>query len=198
MKTLCLLLAFTSPALGSSVTFGDSWDGNPPGTFAMLTGIDDFAAGAPDFSAGVWQISVDGGFSAWYAQDVIGYESGTLCTPLDKPRPPQTPVLQTYTTVTQVEFDRPWHLCATTPSVTHATSNGPQFALTQVSATLWRWGLEDITLDLGDRDYQDLYGTIRLMSAPTREPRTPLTPVPEPSSLWMIGVGMLFLARHGR
>ncbi len=207
MKTLCLLLAFTSPVLASPVVFGSSWDGDPPGTFAAITGAMDFDAGLPDFRAGTWLISVEGGHSAWYAQDVVGFEGDSVCAAMANPCTLGKPdAFSTHATTLQVTLDRPWHLWATTPSFTHQTSNGPQFAFTQTSQTSWRWGLEDIG-NGGDGDYQDVIGSIQFLHGPEPIPtptpqcvncEPPPTPVPEPSPLLLIGVGMLFLARHGR
>jgi hypothetical protein len=201
MKTLCLLLAFTSPALAGSIMFGASWDGNPPGTFADIAGGGDFESGHADFAAGTWIITVDGGYSAWVGRDVVGFEGDTFCATAANPC-----ALGGVGTVLQVYQDRPWRLWATTPSFTHLTSNGPQFAFTQTSQTSWRWGLEDIG-NGGDGDYQDVIGSIQFLHGPEPIPTpTPQcvncdpqpTPVPEPSSLWLIGVGMLFLARANR
>jgi hypothetical protein len=188
----------------SPVTFNNSWDGNPPGTFADIVGSGAFDAGLPDFQAGMWLITVDGGFSAWYGVDVIGFEGcPTAASPcvLGKPT-----AVSPHPTVLQVYQDRPWHLWATTPSYTHLTSNGPQFAFQQTSATTWRYGLEDIALGASDNDYQDLFGTLQFLHGPPIPTPTPecvncdppVSAVPEPGTILLTLGGLAFVRKVRR
>jgi hypothetical protein len=179
------------------VTFGSSWDG--PGTGLNELFPDTYAAGAPDFAAGVYLITVIGGNSALYGQDVIGFEGDTFCARsadgcvLGKPD-----AFSTHPTVLQTTLDRPWRLWGWSPPLGKVNSNGSQFAIAAIGQGQWRWGFED--LPGGDYDYQDVYGTIQFLHGLTPEPTPtpqcvncdpPVTPVPEPSTLMLIGCALV-------
>ena len=189
MKTLTLLLAFAVPATASPVTFGTSWDGTPPGTFADIVGAVP-ELGHPDFAAGMWRIGLEPGRTIWGALDTVGFEGDTFCAAAAQPCTLAGPL-------TQVYLDRPWHLWATTPSYTHQLSIGDQFAFVQTSPTTWRIGLEDITVNRGDNDYQDVLLTLEYLGpgglTPTPQTSAP-APVPEPFTLVLIG-GALAVGR---
>jgi hypothetical protein len=194
---LALLFALAPVALAASpVTFGTSWDGPTPGTFADITGADNIMAGHPDFAAGMYLVSITGGRSALYNDDTIGLEGDTVCAvsatgcALGKPAPGQMP------TVLQVSMDRPWHLWGWSPAIGKSLSTGSQFAFTQTSPTTWAFGYEDLSLLTGDADYQDVLGTITFLHGidPPLDP-TPTAfsaqPVPESSTWLLVGVGLL-------
>ncbi len=187
MKTLTLLLAFAVPATASPVTYSASWDGNPPGTFADIVGAGT-TLGHADFQAGLWRISMEAGHTAWVGLDTIGFEGDTFCATAAVPC-----ALGGTGTTLEVYQDRPWHLWATTPSYTHQLSLGDQFAFVQTSPTTWRVGLEDITVNRGDNDYQDVMLTLQYVGPGGVTP-TPLTstPVPEPFTIVLIGGALAF------
>ena len=175
MKTLLILLLTSSVVSASPISFGQSWDGDPPGTFADITGAADISAGHADFAAGTYLISVTGGHSALYSQDTIGFEGDTVCAVsavgcvLGKPGANQP------ATVLEVYLDRPWHLWGWSPAIGKVLATGPQFAFTQTGATTWSWGFEDLGAG-GDYDYQDVLGTITFLHGidtdPTPDPST--------------------------
>jgi hypothetical protein len=194
----CLLGLSGATLLASPVTFGTSWDGTPPGTFADITGAADIVSGHPDFAAGTYLIEIDGGTSALYGQDTLGFEGDSVCAVsavgcvLGKPGANQPP------TVLQVYLDRPWHLWGWSPPLGKVLSTGPQFAFTQVDANTWRWGFEDLSLTTGDADFQDVWGKVTFLHGidPPLDPTpTPTAfsaqPVPESSTWLLVGVGLL-------
>ena len=200
MKTLLLLLLTSSVVSASPISFGQSWDGDPPGTFADITGAANISAGHADFAAGTYLISVTGGHSALYSQDTIGFEGDTVCAVsavgcvLGKPGANQP------ATVLEVYLDRPWHLWGWSPAIGKVLATGPQFAFTQTGATTWSWGFEDLGAG-GDYDYQDVLGTITFLHGidpdPTPDPHD-VTPVPEPTSFLLMGSAFILTARRIR
>jgi hypothetical protein len=146
----------------------------------------------------MYLVSITGGYSAMYTQDTIGLEGDTVCATsatgcaLGKPSAGQTP------TVLQVYLDRPWHLWGWSPAIGKSVSTGPQFAWTQVSATVWSFGYEDLSLVTGDADYQDVLGTVTFVHGmepdPTPDPPT-VVPTPEPAGLGLVGVSLVVAAQ---
>ena len=195
LSLTCLLLSSLSvPAAASPVTFGSSWDG--PGTGLNELFPDTYAAGAPDFAAGVYLITVSGGNSALYGQDLIGFEGDTFCARsadgcvLGKPD-----AFSTHPTVLQTTLDRPWRLWGWSPPLGKVNSNGSQFAIAAIGPGQWRWGFED--LPGGDYDYQDVYGTIQFLHGLTPEPTqfsVPVQPVPEPATFALMLGGIFWTA----
>ncbi len=192
MKTLTLLLAFAVPATASPVTYGTSWDGPVPGTFADIAGPGSML-GHPDFQAGIWLVTQEAGHTAWAGQDVLSLEGDSYCAVAANGCPLGGPG-----TALQVYMDRPWHLAASTPSYTRQLSLGDQFAFLQTGPNTWRYGVEDILLPRGDADYQDLLGTLTYLGPGglTPTPQT-ATPVDEPFTLVLIG-GALTAAQLAR
>jgi hypothetical protein len=190
---LLLMLSIAVPVSASPVVFGMSYDGDPPGTFADITGAADISAGHADFAAGTYLISVTGGHSALYSQDTIGFEGDTVCAVsavgcvLGKPGANQP------ATVLEVYLDRPWHLWGWSPAIGKVLATGPQFAFTQTGATTWSWGFEDLGAG-GDYDYQDVLGTITFLHGidpdPTPDPHD-ATPVPEPTTILLVAIGLM-------
>jgi hypothetical protein len=143
--------------------------------------------------AGVYLITVSGGNSALYGQDVIGFEGDTYCAHaadgcvLGKPD-----AASPHPTVLQVYLDRPWRLWGWSPPLGKVNSNGSQFAIASIGQGQWRWGFED--LPGGDYDYQDVYGTIQFLHGLTPEPTpfsVPVQPVPEPTTMVLFGSALM-------
>ncbi len=188
MKTLIMLLAFAVPATASPIMLGPSWDGPVPGTFADIAGGVD-SLGHPDFAAGMWRISMEAGHTAWATQDVVGFEGDSFCATAAVPC-----TLGGAGTTLEVYQDRAWHLWATTPSYTHQLSIGDQFAFVQTGPNQWKVGLEDISLGVSDRDFQDVLLTLTYLGSPSDS--TPFAPaptaVPEPFTLLLVSGAFAF------
>jgi PEP-CTERM motif len=195
--TFAVLLGLSGATLlASPVTFGTSWDGDPPGTFADITGATDIVSGHPDFAAGTYLIEIDGGKSALYATDTIGFEGDSVCAVsavgcvLGKPGANQPP------TVLEVYLDRPWHLWGWSAPLGKVPATGSQFAFTQTAPNTWTWGFED--LPNGDFDYQDVLGKITFLHGvdlPLELTVAPLAAAeaPEPSTWLLVGIGLVGL-----
>ncbi len=184
MRTLILLLAFAVPATASPLMLGPSWDGPNPGTFETIVG-GPLELGHADFQAGNWRISIEGGYSIWVNRDTLGFAGDTFCAVAAGPC-----ALGGVGTTLQVYQDRPWHLWGESPGLNgRQTSNGAQFVFTQTGLNTWRFGFEDLDLVGGDRDYQDLYGTVTYLGpggTPTPQAQTPAA-VPEPFTIVLVG-----------
>lgn len=159
------LLLFAAPMAASSVSFGSSWDGAPPGTFADLVGdrARFIVTGMPDFPPGYYRITVDGGYSMLESQDVVGFEGPTTCSPLVNctlGHAYVNPITHTtQATVLEVYQDQPWHLTGWSPNVGPVRQSGQQFVFVETAPGSWRWGFEDLNMG-GDRDYNDIFGSI--------------------------------------
>jgi len=199
LSALFLMFCCAAPVSAASVTFGASWDGNPPGTLADIFELPGAEAGAPDFIAGNWIITVDGGFSALVDQDIVGFEGDSFCAHVAQPCTLQHAYVSpashaAQSTVLQVYMDRPWHLTGWSPNVGHVTSNGSQFAIAQTGPTTWTWGFED--LRAGDWDFNDIYGTLRYLGPRVDPipPSIPAAPVPEASTGLLVALGGILAA----
>jgi len=175
-----LALLYAAPVSATPIT-GISWDGTPPGNLSQLTGVLDFQIGGATFSPGTYTLTVDGGITAWWDQNRIGF------------RPTFGEYLM-FPGLGSIIFTTPtlWTLTANTPSMTGALSTGPQWAFWQIAPNQIGWGFEDIQLPGGDADYQDAYGTLTRRGG-TIDPHT-IPTVPEPSTWTLLGLGLVALA----
>ncbi len=184
-SVLTVVLAVSLAAAGAasaSPLIGTSWDGSYPGTLADIANCTDFSFGMSQFAAGQYQITWGGAYTAWRDLTTIGYNDGRQTT-LFNPGSIATGTSVTFTA------NGTWDLFANTPSLSNASSTGAQWAFDQTGANEWMWGLEDIQLGQADGDWQDAFGTLKLIAPatvvsseitqPTPAP-TP-TPTPDPS-----------------
>ncbi len=174
-----LLLLCAAPASATPIT-SISWDGTPPGNLSQLTGVLDFQIGGATFGPGTYTLTVDGGITAWMAQNRVGFRAGGGEVLL-------------FPGLGSAIFTSPspWTLTATTPSFTSGLSTGTQWAFWQTAPNAIGWGLEDIQLPGGDADYQDAYGTLTRRGG-TIDTRSVPT-VPEPSTWGLVGLGLVAL-----
>ncbi len=166
MRTITLLLALVFlplAASASTLTFGDSWDGQPPGTVADLFGVGGWASGLV-FGAGSYDFVVLGGITA-----------------------------DTTDTLAVEDTPDGWYAIGTSRDLPGGSpSYGPQWAWYQVTVNAWLWGWEDLTLDISDHDYQDRFGTLtRRAEVTPRCVECDQVPVPEPSAVWLVLAGVL-------
>ncbi len=181
---LCLVIA---RAAAADPIQGVSWDGHPPGTLADITSINDFDFGREAFAAGEWTITWSGGITAWRDRTTIG-----LITAIGAEGVLFQPGKIASGTSYTFDVSDSWMLWAATPSLSKATSAGGQWVFASLGGGLWLWGLEDILLGQCDCDWQDAYGTLRFH--PADEP----APVPEPATLGLVSMGLLWAARRLR
>ncbi len=172
LATALVLLGLSAqPALAGSIT-GQSLDGMPPGTLADICGYNDFSFGTSAFSAGVYQVTWLGGFTAWRDSTTIGAGNETVFNP----------GAVAYGTSKTLTMSATWTLWATTPDLSYAESTGVQWAFNSTGADSWEWGLEDMAIGHADADYQDAFGLLTRIGDVVQDAfvQSPYEPLDEP------------------
>ncbi len=188
MKIITRLVIFTLalltlPTRSEATPFGFS---DEP-TLAQMTGVSPslWSLGRPAFAAGTYAVRLLPGFTDWQTEDVVSTSAGQILGEL------------TWQTVVSAS---PWMLRLNSPEARQAASAGEQWVWYQATPTLWLFGVED-QVDPSDRDYNDKWGVVATMSvcvACADDRAVDPAPVPEPTTLALLGLGLAFGARRLR